>query len=134
MAEPLSFVASVVAVAALAEKVVTRGYSYLKAVKNCPDEVRNLMAEANVLCGILSRLCVLLAGNESNSNPTIGSRERVARNSDNNDESSDEEDVLNSEDEVVSASDNGTGNSPNVSAMLPITYALSSASTSRLHP
>ena len=65
MAEPLSFVASVIAVASLAENVVTKGYHYLKAVKDCPKEVRSLMAEVNVLCGILERLKVLLQGNKS---------------------------------------------------------------------
>lgn len=56
MAEPLSFVASVVAVATLAETVVTKGYQYLKVVKESPQEVRSLMAEVNVLCGVLERL------------------------------------------------------------------------------
>lgn len=60
MADPLSFVASVIAVASLAENVVTKGYHYLKAVKDCPNEVQTLMAELNVLCGILERLKVLL--------------------------------------------------------------------------
>lgn len=60
MAEPLSFIASVVGVATLAGTVVTKGYQYLKAVKDCPNEVRSLMVEVNVLCGILGRLVVLL--------------------------------------------------------------------------
>ncbi|KAL8802627.1 MAG: hypothetical protein Q9200_006521 [Gallowayella weberi] len=65
MAEPISFVASVIAVATLAETVVTKGYRYLKAVGNCREDVRKLMAEANVLCGILDRLAVLLGGGKS---------------------------------------------------------------------
>ncbi|KAL8755199.1 MAG: hypothetical protein Q9199_003807 [Rusavskia elegans] len=56
MAEPVSLVASVIAVATLAETVVTKGYQYLKAVKDCPQDVRSLMAEVNVLCGVLDRL------------------------------------------------------------------------------
>ena len=60
MAEPLSFVASVVAVASLAGTVATEGYQYLRAVKDCPNEVRSLMVEINILCGILGRLVVLL--------------------------------------------------------------------------
>ncbi|KAL8910660.1 MAG: hypothetical protein Q9171_004076 [Xanthocarpia ochracea] len=60
MAEPLSFVASIVAVSTLAGNVVTKGYRYLKAVKDCPEDVRRLIAEVNVLCGILSRLAILL--------------------------------------------------------------------------
>ena len=68
MAEPLSFVASVSAVASLAGNVVTKGYQYLRAVKNCSDDVRSLMAEVNVLCGILERLVVLLQGSRSGLN------------------------------------------------------------------
>ena len=60
MAEPLSFVGSIVAVATLAEVVVAKGYQYLKAVKDCPQDVRRLMAEVNVLCGVLDRLGKLL--------------------------------------------------------------------------
>ncbi len=60
MAEPLSFLASVVAVASLAGTVATKGYQYLKAVKDCPNEVRSLIVEINILCGILGRLVVLL--------------------------------------------------------------------------
>ncbi|KAL8957361.1 MAG: hypothetical protein Q9193_005341 [Seirophora villosa] len=63
MADPISFVASVVAVSTLAGNVVTKGYRYIKAVKDCPDEVRRLMAEVNVLYGILNRLTILLRGN-----------------------------------------------------------------------
>lgn len=60
MAEPLSLVASVIAVATLAETVVTKGYQYLKVVMDCPQDVRSLMAEVNVLCGVLDRLGKLL--------------------------------------------------------------------------
>ncbi|KAL8881327.1 MAG: hypothetical protein Q9198_001452 [Flavoplaca austrocitrina] len=62
MADPLSFVASIVAVSTLAGNIATKGYRYLKAVKDCPEDVRRLIAEVNVLCGILSRLTVLLNG------------------------------------------------------------------------
>ena len=68
MAEPLSFVASVIAVASLAGTVTTKGYRYLKAVKDCPSEVRSLMVETNILCGILSRLVVLLQDEGINAN------------------------------------------------------------------
>lgn len=111
MAEPLSFVASVVAVAALAEKVVTGGYRYLKAVKNCPDEVRNLMAETNVLCGILGRLTVLLGGNRSKSETATKLKKRATWHGEDNDESSDEEGAFSSENEIISASDNSMRNS-----------------------
>lgn len=74
MADPLSFVASVIAIASLAENVVTKGYHYLKAVKDCPSEVRTLMAELNVLSGILGRLKVLLEGDKSRLSATVESK------------------------------------------------------------
>ena len=79
MADPLSFVASVTAVASLAGTVATKGYQYLKAVKNCSEEVRSLIVEINVLCGILDRLVVLLRSNELNTKtaPSPGNRARV---------------------------------------------------------
>ena len=64
MAEPISFVASVIGIATLAENVATKGYRYLKAARNCSDEVRALMAEVNVLCGILKRLEILVQSDE----------------------------------------------------------------------
>lgn len=66
MAELLSFVASVVAVAGLSRAVATKGYQYLKAVKNCSGDVRSLMVEVTVLCGILDRLVVFLQSNQRN--------------------------------------------------------------------
>lgn len=60
MTEPVQFVASIIAIASLAETVVTKGYGYLRTVKHCRDDVRKLMAEVNVLCGMLYRLKVLL--------------------------------------------------------------------------
>ena len=60
MAEPLSFVASLIGVASLAGTIVTKGYHYLRAVKHCSNEVRSLIVETNILCGILDRLVVLL--------------------------------------------------------------------------
>ncbi|KAL8941743.1 MAG: hypothetical protein Q9216_002071 [Gyalolechia sp. 2 TL-2023] len=65
MAEPISFVAAVIAIADLAKSIVYKGYFYLKAVKDCPDDVRTLVAEVNVLCGILNRLAILLRGGET---------------------------------------------------------------------
>ncbi|KAL8673531.1 MAG: hypothetical protein Q9168_002058 [Polycauliona sp. 1 TL-2023] len=62
MADPLSFVASVIAVATLAEVVVTKGYRYLRVVKNCQEDVSKMVVEANVLCGVLNRLVILLRG------------------------------------------------------------------------
>ena len=64
MAEPLSFVASIVAVSTLAGSIATKGYRYFKAVKDCPEEVRRLIAEVDVLCGILTRLARRLKGRQ----------------------------------------------------------------------
>ena len=64
MAEPLSFVASVIAVATLAGTVAAKGRRYIRAVKDCRDDVPKLIAEVNVLCGVLGRLVVLLGGNK----------------------------------------------------------------------
>jgi hypothetical protein len=134
MAEPLSFVASVIAVAGLAEKVVTTGYRYLKAVKNCPDEVRSLMAETNVLCGILERLKVLLEGHRATSRASTKSKERIGQDLTNNHGKTNEEEteeVESSEDEVTSISDKGT--SPLSIGDTSDPYASSRTSTSRLH-
>ena len=73
MADPLSFVASVISVTSLAGNVATKGYRYIKAVKDCRDDVRSLMTEVNVLCGILQRLVVLLRYNR----PKSGLRNNV---------------------------------------------------------
>lgn len=77
MSDPLSFVAAVIAVATLAGNVATKGCRYLKAVKDCPDDVRALMAEVNVLCGILDRLAVLLKGKNSKPNATSATAPRA---------------------------------------------------------
>lgn len=107
MADPLSFVASVVAVTTLAENVVTKGYRYLKAVKNCPGEVRNLMAEASVLCGILGRLKILLESNRSKSRGGIKS---VNCGGSGLNDDHDEDDSVTSEDEEMVGNDDGTSN------------------------
>ena len=65
MAEPLSFVASVVAVSQIAWIVALKGHRYLKAVKNCSEDVRRLIVETDVLCGILTRLAILVRGTRS---------------------------------------------------------------------
>ncbi|KAG7008155.1 transcriptional activator ptaB [Physcia stellaris] len=71
MAEPISFVASVIGIATLAENVATKGYRYLKAARNCSDEVRALMAEVNVLCGILKRLEILVQSDEDDAEDPV---------------------------------------------------------------
>jgi hypothetical protein len=56
MFDGLSFAASVVGLVSLADIIVTKGYKYIRSVKDCEEEVRNLIVEADVLCGVLSRL------------------------------------------------------------------------------
>jgi hypothetical protein len=54
--DPISVVgaaASIIGIAQLAESIVSKGYKYLKAVKNCEEEVHKLMVEINVLSGLL---------------------------------------------------------------------------------
>ncbi|KAH8786249.1 hypothetical protein BGZ57DRAFT_818295, partial [Hyaloscypha finlandica] len=63
MLDGLSFVASIAGLVSLADLVVTKGYRYLKSVKNCEEDVRSLIVEADVLCGVLSRLAKSLQEN-----------------------------------------------------------------------
>jgi hypothetical protein len=53
MADPLSFAASIVAVATLAGTVGTKGYRYLKAAAIRNTEVRQLVASVQILRGVL---------------------------------------------------------------------------------
>ncbi len=59
MADPLSIAASIAGLVSLADVVVTKGYKYIKAVKECEQEVRSLIVNVDVLCGILKRLELL---------------------------------------------------------------------------
>ncbi|MCJ1244877.1 Ankyrin-2 [Trapelia coarctata] len=52
----LTLAASIAGLVSVAQIVVEKGYRYLKAVKNCEDEVRKLILETNVFCGIIERL------------------------------------------------------------------------------
>jgi len=64
--DPLSLTASIIAVATLAENVVTKLYNYCKAIRDCEEEVRKLMVEVNVLSGVLERLARLVEDEEEN--------------------------------------------------------------------
>lgn len=68
VAEPLSFVASIAALVTLAGTVASKGYRYLKAAKDGRNDAWKLMAEVDVLCGILGRLIVLLQSRKPQSN------------------------------------------------------------------
>ena len=52
--DPVSFAASIAGIATLAESVVSKSYRYLRAVVNCEEDVRKLLLECDVLCGLLS--------------------------------------------------------------------------------
>jgi hypothetical protein len=59
--DPISAIgaaASIIGIAQLVESIVSKGYKYLKAVKNCEEEVHKLMVEINVLSGILKYIAL----------------------------------------------------------------------------
>jgi len=60
----LTLAASIAGLVSVAQVVVEKGYRYLKAVKNCDDEVRKLIVETNVFCGIVERLARLAEDEE----------------------------------------------------------------------
>ncbi|KAI4138521.1 MAG: hypothetical protein LQ341_004630 [Variospora aurantia] len=67
MADPLSFAASIVALSTLAGAVWSKGHRYIRAVRDCREDVRKLMVEVNILCGILGRLATMLRAKETTS-------------------------------------------------------------------
>lgn len=64
MADPLSIAASICGIASLAETVVSKGYRYVKAVKDCREDVSRLFLEVKILCGVLDRLGRMLEEDE----------------------------------------------------------------------
>jgi hypothetical protein len=52
----IGLTASVIGIAGLAETIVSKALKYLKAVKDCEEEVRSLVIELNILAGILELL------------------------------------------------------------------------------
>ncbi|KAH0603796.1 uncharacterized protein H6S33_007455 [Morchella sextelata] len=58
MADPLSFVASILAITQLAAKLTCLGYGYVSAVKRAPDDLMDLMNELLALSRVLSILQV----------------------------------------------------------------------------
>ena len=62
--DPLSLAASIAGIVGLAESVVRKGYQYLKAVKDCDEDVRKLIVETNVFCGAIDRLAKLVKNEE----------------------------------------------------------------------
>ncbi|KAF2808623.1 uncharacterized protein BDZ99DRAFT_446222, partial [Mytilinidion resinicola] len=75
MADPLSIAASICGIASLAKTVVSKGYKYVKAVKDYREDVSRLFLEANILCGVLDRLSRMLEeGEEDEDEDQITSR------------------------------------------------------------
>ncbi|KAL8708811.1 MAG: hypothetical protein Q9220_006372 [cf. Caloplaca sp. 1 TL-2023] len=60
MADPVSFAASVTAIASLAGTIVIKASAYLRAVKSCNNDVRRLFAEVSLLRGVLQSLELLV--------------------------------------------------------------------------
>lgn len=56
MTDPFSFAAGLTGLVSLVDVIATKGYRYIKAVKDCEDEVRELMVELDVFGGVLQRL------------------------------------------------------------------------------
>jgi hypothetical protein len=54
--DPFSFATGVAGLISLADLVATKGYRYLKAVKDCDEEVKQLMVELDFFGGVLRRL------------------------------------------------------------------------------
>ena len=65
----LTLAASIAGLVSVAQVVVEKGYRYLKAVKNCEEEVRKLIVETNVFCGIIERLARFAEDEEDEEGP-----------------------------------------------------------------
>ena len=94
MAEPLSFAASIVAISQLAGIVALKGHRYLKAVKDCSEDVRRLIVETDVLCGILTRLVVLLRGTTSKLDNNVKEAAEIDSSSETDDDEDEASDPL----------------------------------------
>ena len=57
--EPISFASSIAGLLSLLDLVATKGYKYVKAVKDCEEEVKQLVVELDVFGGVLQRLTEL---------------------------------------------------------------------------
>lgn len=54
--DPLTISASVAGLITLTELIVSRGYEFLKGVKNAKDEITQLLVEVTALFGVLQSL------------------------------------------------------------------------------
>ena len=61
MGDPLSVAASIAGLITLAELIVSRGYEFVKHVKNAKPEIRQLLAEITALYGVLQSLGLVAA-------------------------------------------------------------------------
>jgi hypothetical protein len=56
MLDPFSLATGIAGLISLADLVATKGYRYVKAVKDCDEEVKQLMVELDLFGGVLRRL------------------------------------------------------------------------------
>jgi hypothetical protein len=54
--DPFSIVVGIAGLVALADGLATKGYQYVRAAKNCEKEVNQVLAELDLLGGVLRRL------------------------------------------------------------------------------
>ena len=61
MADPLSIASGVAGLLTLAAALVQTGSEYTSSVRNCPNEVQQLVAEVSILTAVLGQLSALAA-------------------------------------------------------------------------
>jgi len=54
--DPFSLATGLAGLVALADTLATKGYQYLQAVKTCEEDIKQLLAELDLLGGVLRRL------------------------------------------------------------------------------
>ncbi len=77
--DPFSLATGVAELMSLADIVATKGYRYIKAVRDCEDEVRELMVELDVFAGVLQRLAKKVKGEEDEEEGQDVDGKRTAR-------------------------------------------------------
>lgn len=67
MVDPFSFATGLAGLVSLTDLVATKGFKYARAVKNCSEEVRQLMVELDLFGGVVRRLARLVEEEEKQS-------------------------------------------------------------------
>ena len=70
--DPLSFTASLIGVANFAGTVVTKLYTYCKAVKDCEEDVIKLRLELDIFTAVIDRLAQVIGDEDENENVDKG--------------------------------------------------------------